>query len=275
MNIEDLKNIGQKLLKIAAKYRFTPDAKKVIKVGASGDKTFLLDKKAEETIISHLESMDKSFHITTEEYGYKKINKKSKLKDQNNGIKEELYVLIDPIDGSKNAVSGLPVFCTSIAVAKRNKIGDIFLSYVINLTSGDEFWAESDKGAYLNGKRIKTQIEDDINVVLYEATKPKIDLPRILPLLSLSNKSRCLGSIALDLAYLSYGSASAFVSPSPSRSFDFGGGWLLVKEAGGILTDLNGEGLEKLEFSIKRSTPILASANEKIHEKVLKALRIR
>ncbi len=261
MEVEDLKAIGRKLLKTVPKYRFTADVRKAIQVGASGDKTFRIDKIAEDIILSHLESLNEPFHIVSEELGIKDI--------KHGGVR----VLIDPIDGSKNAISGLPVFCTSIAIADGDRIGDIFLSYIINLTSGDEFWAERDTGAYLHGKRIKTQESEAINVVLYEAQKPRRDLPEILPLLSLSNRARCFGAIALDLAYLSYGSGSVFVCPSPSRSFDFGGGWLLVKEAGGIFTDIRGKEVENVEIGMKKAAPLMASANERIHRKALNALK--
>ncbi len=261
MKIEDLKAIGRKLLEVVPQYRFATDAKEVIRVGASGDETFHIDKTAEEIIISHLESLNEPFHIVSEEYGFKDIKRGG------------MRVLIDPIDGSKNAISGLPIFCTSIAIADGDRIGDIFLSYVINLISGDEFWAESDKGAYLNGKKMKTQESDEINVILYEAQKPSRDLPEILPLLSLSKRVRCLGATALDLAYLSYGAVSVFVCPSPSRSFDFGGGWLLVEESGGIFTDIRGNGLENVEIGINTASPLMATANEKIHKKALEVLK--
>jgi len=90
---------------------------------------------------------------------------------------------------------------------------------------------------------------------------PGKDIPRIIPLLSKSHKTRCLGATALDLAYLACGSISVFVSPSLSRSFDFGGGWLLVKEAGGLFTDMDGNPIDDIEIGLKKSSPLLASGN--------------
>ncbi len=260
MTIKDLRAIGQKLIERIPRYRFSEDARKMIQIGASGDKTFPMDRAAEEIILSHLESLNEPLHIVSEEYGFKDISSGG------------LSVLIDPIDGSKNAISGIPIFSTSIAVADGDRIGDIFLSYVVNLISGDEYWAEGGRGACMNGKRISTEESDDINVILYEAQVPKRDLPEILPLLSLGNRARCIGSTALDLAYLAYGAVSAFVCPSPSRSFDFGGGWLLVKEAGGIFTDMKGNDLEHIRIGVERTVPLLASANERVHERALMTL---
>ena len=95
---------------------------------------------------------------------------------------------------------------------------------------------------------------------------------RLIPLLSRSRKTRCLGATALDLAYLACGSISVFVSPSPSRSFDFAAGWLLVKEAGGLFTDLRGNPVEHIELGLTKSTPLLASGNRQLHDKSVRIL---
>ena len=87
-------------------------------------------------------------------------------------------VLIDPVDGSRNAVSGIPFYCTSIAVADGNTVGDIELAYVVNLINGDEFWAEKGKGAFLNGERITAQKDDVFYLVAYEAQTPHRDILR-------------------------------------------------------------------------------------------------
>ncbi len=261
MKIEDLKEIGKDLIKMVSKNRFSSDAKKIVQIGAAGDKTFQMDKKAEDIILSYLEALNVPIKIISEEYGYKEMNPESKGK--------RLNVLIDPIDGSKNAISGIPMFSTSIAVANGDKTGDIFIGYVLNLVSGDEFWAEKGKGAFLNGKRIETQDKPEIGVILYEAQEPSIDLPKILPMLSQSTRARCLGSTALDLAYLSYGSASIFVTPSNSRSIDFAGGLLLIEEAGGVITDIKGNRINNVKLGLEKSTTLLASANKGIHKKAL------
>ncbi|MEK6580774.1 MAG: inositol monophosphatase family protein, partial [Nitrospirota bacterium] len=144
---------------------------------------------------------------------------------------------------------------------------------IVNLINGDEFWAEKDKGAFLNGERIYAQKNNELYLVAYEAQSPKKDIPRIIPLLAKSMKTRCLGATALDLAYLAYGSISIFANPSLSRSFDFGGGWLIVKEAGGIFTDIEGNSLEKVEISLKKSVSLLAAGNENLHKEALKLLK--
>lgn len=259
MKIEILRKIGKRLLTeipLIKQILLT----KTVGIGAAGDKTFLIDKKAEEIIISGLDDSGEALTIVSEEIGTQEM--------KGGGRK----VIIDPIDGTKNAISGIPFYCTSIAVADGNKVGDIELVYVVNLVNGDEFWAEKGKGAFLKGEKIYTQRDDGLYLTAYEIQSPGKDIPRIMSLLSKSRKTRCLGATALDLAYLACGAISVFVSPSPSRVFDFAGGWLLVREAGGIFTDIKGNPIDNLEVGLKKSYSLLVSGNERLHEMALRLL---
>ena len=139
MKINTLRLIGTKLLKEISSLKKV--SKTIVGVGASGDKTYQIDKLAEDIILSGLEKSGDSLSIISEEAG---------LKDIRGGGKR---VLIDPIDGSKNAVTGIPFYCTSIAVADGNTVGDIELAYVVNLVNGDEFWAETGKSAFINEEK--------------------------------------------------------------------------------------------------------------------------
>lgn len=258
MNIEILKSIGKRLLKeICCGKRFP---KTVVGVGASGDKTYEIDKAAEDIILSGLAESGYPLTVVSEEAG---------VIDLSGGGKK---VLIDPVDGSRNAVAGIPFYCSSIAVVDGETVGDVELAYVLNLVNGDEFWAERGEGAFLNGERIKAQNDGVLYLAAYEAQSPSQDLNTLLPFLSEARKTRCFGSIALDLSYLACGAVSVFANPSLSRGFDFAGGWLLTREAGGIVTDINGNPIEKVEIGLKRSTSILAAGNAALHEKALRLL---
>ncbi len=235
----------------------SPDLKKSLGTGAAGDKTFPIDRRAEEIIIAGLDSCGEPCTVISEEAGFVDI--------RGGGLR----VIIDPIDGSKNAVAGIPFFCTSIAVASGDTINSVFLSYIINLLTGDEFWAEKSSGSFMNGGRLKAQEDDLLHLVAYEAQVPSRDLPNILPLLSGARKTRCFGSTALDLAYLAAGAVSVFICPAPSRSFDFAAGWLLANEAGGIVTGIDGNDLSDVRLGLRRASPLLASANHSLHRKAL------
>jgi len=260
VNIDDLKAIGRTLLaEIPAAMR-APARKDSVGTGAAGDKTFASDILAEEIVLAGLKALQEPLTIISEEMGIMEL--------RGGGTR----VVVDPVDGSKNAVAGIPFFCTSIAVSDGDILGKVRLSYVINLSNGDEFWAEAGSGAYLNGRRLQTQCDDLLYLVSYEAQVPAKDIPAIMPLLSQSRKTRCLGATALDLAYLASGASSVFVTPSRSRSFDFAGGWLLAKEAGAIITNIAGEDIENIPLDLKKSSSLLAAGNKALHKKALELL---
>lgn len=265
MNVESLRKIGRELFFEIGETRLRPFASASIGKGAAGDKTFPIDRQAEEIIVGALESLNESLTIVSEEMGVKEAGRERMA---GNGR----IALIDPIDGSKNAVTGVPFYCSSIAIADDVTVGSVALAYVINLISGDEFWAEAGKGAFFNGEPIRTQQDDIFNLVAYETPNPRIDLPKIMALLAEARRTRCLGATALDLSYLAYGAISVLAVPAPSRSFDFAAGYLLVKEAGGLCTDTEGNSIDSVAIGVERTVPLLAAGNAALHERAMKLL---
>ncbi len=260
IDIKSLRKIGKLLKKevdqhIGELLRSAPLGK-----GAGGDVTHLVDKRAEDIVFEELRKLNTPVTLVSEECGIREI--------QGGGPR----LLVDPIDGSRNAITGIPLFSTSIALVDGDRIGKTAIGYIINLVSGDEFWALKGSGSFLNGIQIHTQQGIRMKVAAYEAQIPRRDIPKIVPLLSLFDRARCFGSTALDLAFLARGAVSLFIVPSRSRSFDFAAGYLLVRESGGIITDLKGKSIENVEVGIKHSTPLLASANEEMHKKALDVL---
>jgi len=262
LNIEDLRKIGKELFFEIGEMRLKPLASEALGRGAGGDKTYPIDKQAEDIIIRGLENLREPLNIISEEAGIREL--------MGGGNR----VLIDPVDGSRNAINGVPFYCSSIAVAEGDTIGSISSAYIINLLSGDEFWSERGAGTFFNGERICAQREDIMHLVAFEAQRPGRDIPGIMNLLAQASRTRCLGATALDLAYVSYGAISVFVSPSPSRSFDFAGGWLMVNEAGGVFTDTEGNSLEGMDAGLDKRSPLLVSGNNTLHEKALKILNV-
>jgi myo-inositol-1(or 4)-monophosphatase len=262
MTIKDLMEIGRLLFAEIGKERLRPFETVPLGRGAGGDRTFPIDKKAEDIIIKYIEDLDEPLSIISEEAGIKELKGGGPI------------VMIDPIDGSKNAINGLPFYCTSIAVANGDTMGDVCMSIVVNLLTGDAFLAEKGKGAFFNGERIYAQTDDKFYLVAYEAPTPGTDIAKIMGLLSGAGRSRCFGAMALDLSYVAYGAISVFATPTPSRAFDFAGGYLLVKEAGGVLTDMAGSSIEGVKLDMKRSVPLLASGNKALHEKALRLLSL-
>jgi myo-inositol-1(or 4)-monophosphatase len=237
--------------------------RKAIGRGASGDTTLVLDKRAEDGIVAVLEEAHKAgteFTFISEELGERSFGS------------EDVLIIADPIDGSNNAKYGLPFYSTSLAMATGRSLRDVGLGYIINLATGDEFWAIKGGGAYKNGLKIKTSDRVELGMLNFEASSPRRDLAHAMPLLSSARKVRCLGSTALDLACLASGATDAVLVPSPSRSFDYAAGWLLVHEAGGVVTDTAGNPLDDTRLGVERTRPLLAAANRTLLDRAIRAL---
>ncbi len=231
--------------------------------GAGGDKTFPVDKWAEDIIITALDQARRdgeTFTLISEEMGVRKFGEGGKI------------VLVDPIDGSNNAKSGIPFFSTSLSLLSGDTLDTLAVGYVINLAAGDEFWALRGKGAYKNGMQIRTSDTPVITIVAYEASSPAVDIPRIMPLIAQAKRTRCFGSTALDLSYLAAGAISVFATATASRTFDYAAGMLILKEAGGVITDIDGMSLDRVPAGLGRTVPILASKNSAAHAAALQLL---
>lgn len=234
--------------------------------GAGGDKTFPVDKWAEDIIVAAMEKAHREgeqFTLISEELGIRKFG---------NG---EKVVLVDPIDGSNNAKSGIPFFSTSLALLNGSTLSTLAVGYVINLAVGDEFWAVRGQGACKNGAPIRTSPLQGISIAAFEASSPATDIPRIMPVLARASRTRCFGSTALDLAYLASGAVSVFATGTASRAFDYAAGMLIVEEADGVITDLEGTSLDHIAVGLERTVPLLASKNDATHVMALNLLSSR
>jgi myo-inositol-1(or 4)-monophosphatase len=260
MDINDIRRIGERLKREISSHLEELRSGAPIGKGAGGDTTHPIDKRAEDIVYEELVKLNGPVTLVSEECGTREI--------RGGGPR----LLVDPIDGSRNAISGIPIFSTSIALVDGNTVGQTSIGYVVNLINGDEFWALTGRGSFLNGSPVTTQKDDVFRVIAYEAQTPKADIPIIMPLISVFHRARCFGSTALDMAFLAQGAVSVFVVPSLSRSFDFASGYLLIREAGGMVTDLDGKEIDGIEIGVDRSTPLLASANEEMHRKALEIL---
>ncbi len=259
MDIDFFKNIGQTLYKriSSTKPQF---CKSSIGRGASGDITFPIDKLSEDFIIESFEKEGFSFNIITEETGTKMAKN------------SEFTLIIDPIDGSKNAVSGIPFFATSIALTDGNNLNSLKIGYIINLINADEFYAQRDKGAFFNGEKIIPQDNRKSIIIAFESSTPYSGIQRILPLFKIATRVRCFGSTALDLAYLSIGAINIFVTATPSRIFDFSAGILIAKEAGALVRNLEGNPIDTLPVKFDTKTTLLVCGNHTLYNKAIEAL---
>jgi len=175
--------------------------------------------------------------------------------------------VIDPLDGTINFIHKIPLFCVSVAFRKN---GEVIAGVIHCPVLKETFVAEKGKGAYLNGKKIRVSTISslDKSIVVtgfpYERSRIKRVVRNLHSVLGLTQGVRRLGSAAMDLAYVACGRLDAFWEEG-LNPWDSAAGALIVIEAGGRVTDYDGE----RDFEKKRH--ILAS-NGILHKKMLKLI---
>ena len=152
--------------------------------------------------------------------------------------------IIDPLDGTTNFLHGFPQYCVSIALQHK---GEITQAVIYEPNRNDLYTATKGRGAFLNDKRIRVSKCDKLQQSLIGTGFPFRDFKHLDTYLSMfksmlqkTSGIRRPGSAALDLAYVANGSLDAFweIGLSP---WDIAAGALLVQEAGGIISNLNGK----------------------------------
>jgi myo-inositol-1(or 4)-monophosphatase len=260
----DFRSLAEEVSTAVAPLLGTHEGEKIIGRGASGQYTRRIDKVAEDIAIRFLEEEEVSMVILSEEAGKVKL-----------GEDPEYICLIDPIDGSFNAIHGIPICAFSLALAPYHKgasLKDIEYGIVRNIATGDVFEAKKGKGAKFNGKNIKTAKEENLEestICLY------IDhgIGRLEKLVAKPKRIRTLGCVALELCYLARGDYHAFVDLRRAlRVTDIAAGKLIVEEAGGIIGTETGSPL-MADISELGRISIIAGGNYKIYEQVMNEIR--
>lgn len=157
---------------------------------------------------------------------------------------EDYTWIIDPLDGTTNFIHGIPCFAVSIALQYHK---ELLIGVVYEISKDECFYAWKGGGAYLNGAPIQVSKRSSLNESLLATGFPYYDFGKINKYLTLlqdlmqvTRGIRRLGSAATDLAYVACGRFESFYEYGLSP-WDVAGGALLVQEAGGVVTDFNGD----------------------------------
>ncbi len=215
------------------------------------------DRKAEQTIHYELMKARPDFGFLGEEGG---------MLEEGDGVHRWI---VDPLDGTTNFLHGLPQFAISIALEER---GEIVAGIVYEPLNDELFWAERNNGAFLNDRRLRVSARQHLNEALIATGMPFLghgDPTRYMA--TLENVIgevagiRRLGSAALDLAYVAAGRCDGFWEFGLSI-WDIAAGILIVREAGGFVSDPTGR-----DLALK--TGDVVAGNDRIHEKLLRKIR--
>ncbi|HEX2549845.1 MAG TPA: inositol monophosphatase family protein [Gammaproteobacteria bacterium] len=148
----------------------------------------------------------------------------------------EFTWIIDPIDGTRNFIHGFPQFAVSIAIRKKNKIEH---GVIYDPIRQELFSATRGKGARLNDHRIRVSTRNKLEDTLLGTSAFPTQYENLLQVLNPICDLRCAGAATLDLAYVACGRFDGYWE-SGLKLWDLAAGILLVKEAGGLVCDLDG-----------------------------------
>ena len=212
-----------------------------LQVQKKGPRDFVTnsDLKTEKIIIEELMKARPNYSYISEEKG-KKINK-----DQNNTW------VIDPIDGTTNFLHGVPHFAISIALKSNN---EIISGLVYDPIKDEMFFAEKNNGAFYNNQRVRVSSKSNLNECLFAVGEKNLD--------DFDFTKRKSGCAALDMAYVASGRYDGFFQKD-LKIWDIAAGIILVKEAGGIINDINLDNIENLKVIVS-SVNIRSKFEEKL-----------
>jgi len=188
-----------------------------LQVSKKGPRDFVTktDKHVEKILIEELSKTKKNYSFLSEEVG-----------SIQNKDKDNIWI-IDPIDGTINFLHGIPHFAICIALESKK---EIISGLIYDPIKDEMFYAEKNKGAYLNNQRLRVSNKNLIDECLFSSNHEGVKFSNL--------NMRYSGCAALDLAYVASGRLDGFFH-NKINIWDVAAGALLVEEAGGIVNDLD------------------------------------
>jgi len=188
-----------------------------LQVSKKGPRDFVTktDKHVEKILIEELSKTKKNYSFLSEEVG-----------SIQNKDKDNIWI-IDPIDGTTNFLHGIPHFAICLALESKK---EIISGLIYDPIKDEMFYAEKNKGAYLNNQRLRVSNKNLIDECLFSSNHEGVKFSNL--------NMRYSGCAALDLAYVASGRLDGFFH-NKINIWDVAAGALLVEEAGGIVNDLD------------------------------------
>ena len=213
-----------------------------------------IDHQAEEKILEVIQKELPNHQILAEESGAQGSS--------------EFCWYIDPIDGTTNYSRRVPICAVSIALAEND---DVIVGVIYNPFTNELYTSEKGQGAYLNEQKIETstteQLEKSVIAVSYShdiGTREQV--AGLKGLITNNRTKREYGSVVYEMSLLASGRLDAcyFAGHKP---WDYAAGLLLVREAGGVITDLEGKDLDLTDkFAV-------CAANQTLHQQLLEIVK--
>ncbi len=226
---------------------------KTIGLGADGTFTKAIDKIAEDIAVKTLKKAPINVNLLSEEAGF--IDNDA-----------EYTFILDPVDGTRNAFRGIPFFSVSLAVG-RHVLSDVEYGIVKNVATGDLFIAEAGMGAFFNKNHVlvpDVSAQDSLFSISFGKRCEDTTISMIK-----NSVVRSLGAASLEMCLVGTGALDAYiVGREYMRITDIAASTLFLREAGGIVTDLNGDSLD-MTLSLDERASVIATGNTQLLNKLL------
>jgi len=222
-------------------------------IGADGTITKYIDKIAEDAAIRYIKRSKLKLNLLSEEAGF--VDNKGKY-----------TVVLDPVDGTRNAYRGIPFYSVSVAIGK-NSLSDIEYGVVKNIPTGDVFIAEKGHGAFYNNSRFYVPEVPDKEPLSCLALGKNHD--RYTIKLAKKEKVRSLGASSLEMCMVAIGALDYYVvGKEYIRIIDIAASTLIVREAGGIVANIVGKDVD-MPFDLDERTSVIAACNKEIVDRII------
>ena len=197
-----------------------------------GDFVSTADRRSEQTLIQELSKARPSYGFLAEESG------------EIRGEDPDYQWIIDPLDGTTNFLHGIGHFAISVGLQKED---EIVSAVVYNPVTDELFWAEKGKGSFVNQRRLRVSARRNLDETLIATGapfgnhgNPKQYTAMIQRVMPLTSGIRRFGAASLDLAFVAAGRCDGYFE-THVKPWDIAAGILLVKEAGGYVSEINGD----------------------------------
>ncbi len=232
----------------------SPHRADVVAMGADGSPTEELDRLAEAEILKVLSAEKVDWNLISEEAGAVSRGGRRSL-------------VVDPIDGTMNALRHLPFSTVSLALGEENLAG-VEVGLVHDLFRGTTWWAVRGEGAFVDGRPIRTRPWLPRGEVFFANLGTRAT-ERAVRLAGKSRRIRSLGCASFEMLMVAQGSADAyfFENSDPQRNLratDIAAAYRILGEAGGGVTDSHGAPVESFPLNVEARTSVFAWGDPKL-----------
>jgi fructose-1,6-bisphosphatase/inositol monophosphatase family enzyme len=258
-DLDRLHRIGLAVHRAVRDAIHSPQRAEVIAMGADGSPTEQLDRVAEAAVVSMLETLKVDWNVVSEEAG----------RIERGG---DLTLVVDPVDGTSNAVRHLPYFTVSLALG-RDTLSSVEIGLLRDLERGVTYWAERGRGAFRDGERLHVRPWKGRGELVL-ANLGAVASPRAVGLVPKVRRVRALGCASFELALVAEGAADGYLfeNAEPHRNLratDIAAAYRILLEAGGGVSDARGGALDGFPLDVTSRTTVAAWGDRALGERLI------